>query len=156
MLRCHFSTSVLGFVVMENCNQRLVSSIQCKYLNTIFEYNDIVIFIYSNYPFHQNTKSSDTKCFTPSIKCFFIWIKRLMYMKITMPLHSNLAFRNLQCRKHWKSHVSFDSFLAVCTEIFAVQTKLCYICGWFFHIFIGKKIRIKLSKLSNWHFFHFG
>ena len=95
-----FRQVFLGFVVMENCNQRLVSSIQCKYLNTIFEYNDIVIFIYSNYPFHQNTKSSDTKCFTPSIKCFFIWIKRLMYMKITMPLHSNLAFRNLQCRKH--------------------------------------------------------
>ena len=63
-----FRQVFLGFVVMENCNQRLVSSIQCKYLNTIFEYNDIVIFIYSNYPFHQNTKSSDTKCFTPSIQ----------------------------------------------------------------------------------------
>ena len=34
--------------------------------------------MYSHYPFDQNAKSSDTKCFTLSIKCFCILIERVM------------------------------------------------------------------------------
>ena len=33
----------------------------CKYLNARFEFNDIVIFMYSHYPLDPNAKSSDTK-----------------------------------------------------------------------------------------------
>ena len=70
----------------------------CKYLNAKFECNGIVISVYSHYPYNQNAKSSDTKCFTLCIKCFCIRIKSWLYVKIKMSLHSNLAFRNLQCR----------------------------------------------------------
>ena len=42
--------------------------LHCKYLNAIFECNDIIIFIYSQYPLDPNAKSSDTKCVTLSIK----------------------------------------------------------------------------------------
>ena len=52
--------------------------VHCKYLNARFECNDIVISVYSHYPFDQNAKSSDTKCFTLSIKCFRILIERVM------------------------------------------------------------------------------
>ena len=54
------------------------TDVPCKYLNARFEYNDIVIFIYSHYTFDQNAKSSDTKCFTLSIKCFCILIESVM------------------------------------------------------------------------------
>ena len=33
----------------------------CKYLNARFECNDIVISVYSHYPFDQNAKTFDTK-----------------------------------------------------------------------------------------------
>ena len=52
--------------------------VHCKYMNARFECNDIVIPDYSHYPFDQNAKSSDNKCFTLSIKCFCILIKRVM------------------------------------------------------------------------------
>ena len=38
--------------------------IHCKFLNAIFECNDIVIFIYSHYPLDPNAKTFDTKCKT--------------------------------------------------------------------------------------------
>ena len=41
--------------------------IHCKYLNARFECNDIVIFVYSHYPFDQNAKTFDTKGKTFSI-----------------------------------------------------------------------------------------
>ena len=41
---------------------------RCKYLNARFECNDIVISVYSYYPFNQNAKSSDSKCSNLSIK----------------------------------------------------------------------------------------
>ena len=72
--------------------------IHCKFLNETFEYNDIVIFIYSHYPLDLNAKSSDAKGNT-----FRIVVNSdregydCMYIKITMSLHSNLAFRYLQC-----------------------------------------------------------
>ena len=50
----------------------------CYYLNARFDCNDIVISIYSHYPFNQNEKSSDTKCLTLSIKGFCILIERVM------------------------------------------------------------------------------
>ena len=53
----------------------------CKCLNARFECNAIIFFVYSHYPFNQNAKSSDTKC-------FYIRIKRVM--KITMSLHSEI------------------------------------------------------------------
>jgi hypothetical protein len=52
--------------------------VHCKYLNARFVCSDIVITVYSHYPFYQNAKSSDTKCFTLRIKCFCILIERLM------------------------------------------------------------------------------
>ena len=70
----------------------------CRHLNARFEGNDILIFIYSHYPFDQNAKSSDTEYFTLSIKCFCILIPSdSLYTEITMSLHSNHAFRYLQC-----------------------------------------------------------
>ena len=57
------------------------SNLELHTLNARFECNDIVISVYSHYPFDQNAKSSDTKCFTLSIKCFCILIKRLMTLR---------------------------------------------------------------------------
>ena len=59
-------------------NVHCTLSTHCKYLNARFECNDIVISVYSHYPFDQNAKSSDTKCFTLNIKCFCILIERVM------------------------------------------------------------------------------
>ena len=50
----------------------------CKCLNARFECNVIIFFVYSHYPFNQNAKSSDTKCFSLSVKCFCIRIERVM------------------------------------------------------------------------------
>ena len=50
----------------------------CKYLNARSECNDIVISVYSHYPLDPNTKSSDTKCITLSIRWFCIRIESVM------------------------------------------------------------------------------
>ena len=42
--------------------------LHCKYLNARFECNDIVISVYSHYPFDQNAKTFDTKGKTFSIR----------------------------------------------------------------------------------------
>ena len=42
--------------------------LHCKYLNKRFEFNGIVIFIYSHYSLNPNAKLSDTECFTLSIR----------------------------------------------------------------------------------------
>ena len=41
---------------------------RCKYLNVRFECNDIVISVYSYYPFNQNAKTFDAKGKTSSIR----------------------------------------------------------------------------------------
>ena len=54
---------------------------------------------FRHYPFDQNAKSFETKCFTLIIKIFCILIKGVMpavYENYNLSLHSNLAFRNLQ------------------------------------------------------------
>ena len=115
---------------------------QCKFLNAIFECNDIVIFIYSHYPLDPNATIFDTKCVTLSIKYFCIRIKRVitvrMYMKITMSLHSNLAFRNLQCmqlisffskRKQINEHAKFSSvYLIVVHTLSGTYLTSCFCC----------------------------
>ena len=61
----------LGLVVLvsESCHLFPVIIFEhSKYLNAGFECNDIVISVNSRYPFDQNSKSSDIKCFTLSIR----------------------------------------------------------------------------------------
>ena len=49
-------------VLQKQCTTKL-QAVHCKYLNARFECNDIVISVYSHYPFDPNAKSSYTKCF---------------------------------------------------------------------------------------------
>ena len=55
-------------------------NIHCKYLIARSECNDIVIFIYSHYPFNPNVKLSYTECFTLKPRpCPFIQILSWFY-----------------------------------------------------------------------------
>ena len=78
----------------------------CKYLNARFECNDIVISVYSHYPFHQNAKSSDTKCFTLSIKCSETAQKLLKLFEYVL---ANDGLLDSQCSGYFDPQLLFQT-----------------------------------------------
>ena len=103
--------------------------VHCKYLNARFVCSDIVITVYSHYPFDQNAKTFDTKGKTFSIRWFCILIERVM-----------TVYRNYDV-------IAFKS----CIQIFTVYLVIWLVTFWDINFF--GKFCIKVNRFKEVFFF---